>query len=65
MGFTIKYKVTRCGFDGQISRTFTERYITRKAALTAFYRIEKEYAKSELTRLELIPDNKASGAIKP
>ena len=58
MAFTIEYEVTHCGIDGQISRTFKERYTTRKAAFNALARIEKEYAKSELTRLEIIPENK-------
>lgn len=58
MGFTVEYEVTRCGLDGLISRTFTEWYKTRKAALNALKRIDKHYAKSELTRIELIADNK-------
>ncbi len=57
MAFTVVYEVTRCGFDGYISRTFRERYTTRKALLSALDRIEKEYAKSELTRIEVILDN--------
>lgn len=62
MAFTVVYEVTRVGLDGYISRTFTEQHKTRKAALNALKRIGKKYAKSELTRLELISDNKG-GAI--
>lgn len=57
MGFTVEYEVTRDGWNGQISRIFSERYRTRKAAVQAVDRIEKEYAKSELTRLEIVADN--------
>ena len=57
MGFTVEYDITREGWDGQITHSFSERYKSRKAATQAVDRIEKEYAKSEITRLEMIADN--------
>ena len=56
MGFTIEYEITRYGWYGQVSKTFMEQHKTRKAAVQALNRIEKEYAKSEITRLEMIAD---------
>ena len=58
MGFTVEYEITRYGWYGQVSRTFTERHKTREAAVQALNRIGKEYAKSEITRLEMIADKR-------
>lgn len=57
MGFVVKYEITRCGWDGEISRSFTEYYKTKKGASLAIARIEKEYSKGELTSLEVVSNN--------
>lgn len=54
MGFLIEYDVTRDGWNGQVTHTFTEYCKTRKLATQTLERIEKEYSKAELTRLETI-----------
>ncbi|MDE6201553.1 MAG: hypothetical protein K2M47_06740 [Clostridiales bacterium] len=52
--YKLIYEITRNSFNGNISRTFSEVYNTRKAAQKALANIDKEYAQSEITRAEII-----------